>query len=1151
MGATDRSLRVALAPYGITIGLLMTSADAGKSLVRVHGPPTLAHAIATMRFFAKRIGCQLQVREALDAVKLTDGNLQPKQPLFAEKGGVTIRAIPSCEQSWTLQVQEPRRASSSSEDGGSSGSRKRRRSSEALPHKFAPPTSNTEADAADYAAGLTRRPPLSAPLQAPSPLSVQRRVFDTAHDMFKSTSGFKSVPLNLDDPSVIPRGKSATAAWNIERLPKPVVQPSPMQGAEHFATQPFALSYAVTLPATAGKMDMEAAKVLGIRPGPHLGLLQKGKAVTVRRPARWSGMSDSEKVHWSQSKQPSSGGSSKKKAARPAENVVEEEAMEEVIIEPSQCVAPDVPGPVVLVIHVPTTGHLPSFLSEQNSSTLAAATKERGAVLMLHTSPLSVLQDERYQLFMKKWSQSETAHLLTAPELAMDNILYTSPTHCLRLLSKLDSRMFSVPPSTAQANMDVSSISACVSNVAKGLDMDEIMQLQPRLSALDRFRPGPSVVGGAPGLEADVQDDSESVRQEKSASPKVRTRRGSQGGGKAEVSSDAITNRKILQLKRAEDYQEYEAIARPIKEEVEASPASEQLVRKEWEDIDVITLGTGSAQPTKSRGLSATLVRLPSRFFKDPGKLAAAPDGGPSYGYVLLDAGEGTLGQLHQMYGKNSPLLRNILHNLRLIFISHIHADHCAGLVSVLRARYELGDAKSTLYLAAGRFTRQFVHEWNDIQPLNVLSEEQYGAVDADLSGKVVMLEAEHLDYQIGVGHIDSESPSRGDLAEHDHAYIAHLASGFAPGFTRWLKRYENSVLAQPAFSGLSRSDQAAQRKQINEAVWAAAVEEDPSLGTHRGMPAFAEAALTTKTPPPPNVREDFDAETSAFFRSNALKLYERTKVEERTRTRWALGLLQRDLGGPGAMWSVQTCEVDHRARHCYGLVLRLGAQASAGDQSIEVGTDSLNLSPPSNPSSSAGGAVPASFSLAYSGDTRPTPNLARAAANVNLLIHEATMQDEEAEMADMKGHSTIGGALRLARQAQCDVVLLTHFSQRYPKMPRLNLGPSGSPKASAKQREKRSGSPDDGEMIKENKKRPLVAIGMDLIRLGMNEMWKMEKYIPAMEVLFRADAVHGEEAEAEAEGGDVLEGQGEGVAAAAADVANGAAAEFEQGQGK
>lgn len=64
---------------------------------------------------------------------------------------------------------------------------------------------------------------------------------------------------------------------------------------------------------------------------------------------------------------------------------------------------------------------------------------------------------------------------------------------------------------------------------------------------------------------------------------------------------------------------------------------------------------------------------------------------------ILLDAGEGTLGQLARHFGTE---LKTVLRSLSLIFISHMHADHHAGVAPLLHARHKVGDndRKSLLY---------------------------------------------------------------------------------------------------------------------------------------------------------------------------------------------------------------------------------------------------------------------------------------------------------------------------------------------------------------------------------------------------------------------------------------------------------------------
>lgn len=52
-----------------------------------------------------------------------------------------------------------------------------------------------------------------------------------------------------------------------------------------------------------------------------------------------------------------------------------------------------------------------------------------------------------------------------------------------------------------------------------------------------------------------------------------------------------------------------------------------------------------------------------------------------------------------------------------------------------------------------------------------------------------------------------------------------------------------------------------------------------------------------------------------------------------------------------------------------------------------------------------------------FSGDTMPAYNLVSVGRNATLLIHEATMADDQAELAKQKYHSTIGQALDIGRR--------------------------------------------------------------------------------------------------------------------------------------
>lgn len=151
-------------------------------------------------------------------------------------------------------------------------------------------------------------------------------------------------------------------------------------------------------------------------------------------------------------------------------------------------------------------------------------------------------------------------------------------------------------------------------------------------------------------------------------------------------------------------------------------------------------------------------------------------------------------------------------------------------------------------------------------------------------------------------------------------------------------------------------------------------------------------------------------------------------------------------------------------------------------------------------------------WKLVYSGDTMPCEGLVEAGKDATVLIHEATMGDEQVEMAEKKAHSTIGQAVDIGKQyvtsnfraihlitnvllhrMNARHTILTHFSTRYPDMP------SYLAEASVE-----NGGPN-------------VALAFDHARMRVGDLWKMPLYLRAIEKSFQ-DTAEPEDEEEEKE---------------------------------
>lgn len=117
---------------------------------------------------------------------------------------------------------------------------------------------------------------------------------------------------------------------------------------------------------------------------------------------------------------------------------------------------------------------------------------------------------------------------------------------------------------------------------------------------------------------------------------------------------------------------------------------------------------------------------------------------------------------------------------------------------------------------------------------------------------------------------------------------------------------------------------------------------------------------------------------------------------------------------------------------HSFGLIVEQEEEreAEGGDGQTATAATNGDSSDPSSPP----------IKISFSGDTRRCPALELAARGSHLLVHEATFEDGLEGEALAKNHSTTSDAVSTGKGSGAAATLLTHFSQRYPKVPAVHV---------------------------------------------------------------------------------------------------------------
>ena len=136
---------------------------------------------------------------------------------------------------------------------------------------------------------------------------------------------------------------------------------------------------------------------------------------------------------------------------------------------------------------------------------------------------------------------------------------------------------------------------------------------------------------------------------------------------------------------------------------------------------------------------------------------------------------------------------------------------------------------------------------------------------------------------------------------------------------------------------------------------------------------------------------------------------------------------------------------VEHSVRACgYALVeadrpgrfdpdgaKRLGVAEGPDFAALQRGDTVAGSRGPVAPADVMGEARPGR-TVVITGDTAPARATVEASNGAELLVHDASFAEEEAQRAADTGHSTVGQAAAVAREAEVKMLALVHISSRY-----------------------------------------------------------------------------------------------------------------------
>ncbi|KAJ1724748.1 hypothetical protein LPJ53_001031 [Coemansia erecta] len=340
------------------------------------------------------------------------------------------------------------------------------------------------------------------------------------------------------------------------------------------------------------------------------------------------------------------------------------------VIHPSQCVGPARLSGILIIIDCPTPAYINSVTSNSKFAPYMETSGQsdpelrKRLLLVIHSLGPGVAQDKQYKAWAAQFP-SHVRHMVSAPEYVPDENPFQRHLRVHAAMTAIDPATYVLPQSSKTPDLPVKSFLDSNNAIVPSSLMSFDFEPKPQLDC-SKVQPALSPEEMLEQAQAKIQGEQQSATNGSNGSCNVTT-----------ASAVTVTNCN-----------------------------SDELI--------VCPIGTGSSVPSIYRNVSANIISV------------------NGYGGIVLDCGESTVSLLKRFLGYPKRNIHNtrinlsyteFVSSLKLLYISHMHADHHLGAILLLHEWNELTknlQARPRLTIVAPARFMSWILDFSGVQTLGL-----------------------------------------------------------------------------------------------------------------------------------------------------------------------------------------------------------------------------------------------------------------------------------------------------------------------------------------------------------------------------------------------------------------------------------------------